>query len=125
MPDQDHSTVEKDGYQLTFYPGFTSRCVVRDATGRETELYRQASTYHLPPGQARPRPSHRLKLQGGRHGQDVTLDISDPSHRIARIVVEFYGEGHVPGGRTSDASVETLTVENSSELCPPNCGSST
>lgn len=120
MADEE-KTITKDGYELTLYPGFASRCVVREAAGGEYELYRQEGPYHLPHGQTKPKNKFQLRLKGGMNKQDVTFDVSDPSHRIKRIVVEFYGEGHQPGLGTEEATVETLEVENDSKLCPPSC----
>lgn len=121
QPTSEEQTVDRDGYQLTFYPGFASRCTIREADGSEHELYRQQEPYRLPPGQTRPRDQHRIRLRGGRRRQDITLDVHDPEHRIARIVVELYGEGHQPGGGSGDQPVETMTVDQDSQTCPPHC----
>lgn len=117
----EEQTVELDGYQLSFYPGFASRCTLRDADGTERELYRQEKPYRLPAGQTRPRTQHRLRLKGGARQQDVTLEIQDPGHRIARIVVELYDQNHQPGGGTGDPTSETLTVSQDAQTCPPSC----
>lgn len=121
MSDHEEQTISSDGYQLTLYPGFASRCTLRDADGTERELYRQEKPYHLPQGQTRPRTRHMLRLQGGQRQQDVTLQIDDPHHRIARITIELYDQNHQPGAGAGGPTAETLTVEQDSETCPPSC----
>ncbi|MBA4157002.1 MAG: hypothetical protein H0X65_05950 [Gemmatimonadetes bacterium] len=121
---KEEETVTKDGYELTFYPGFVSRVTVRGDGGAEHELYKQRNVYHLPKGQAKPRTKHKLRLKGGKKKQNITLDIDDPELRIARITVELYGEDHQPGGgETEDVVVETMEVQNFPKTCPPWCGS--
>jgi hypothetical protein len=121
MADNEEQTVSKDGYELTFYPGFASRCTVRRADGGEVELYRQEQPYRLPGGQTRPRTRHLLRLVGGEQGQNVTLDIDDPEHRIARITIELYDQNHQPGAGRGDPTSEMLTVDQDSITCPPDC----
>lgn len=123
MPKEE--TIKKDGYELTFYPGFASRCTVREADGTEYALYEQdrKKPYHLPPGHTKPDSKHRLKLRGGKKKQDVTIDIDDPELRIAKITIELYDENHMPGTEAEggETSVETFTAENDAKICPPYC----
>lgn len=117
-------TVQKDGYEVTFYEGFASRIVVREPGGAERELFRQSGTFHLPKGQTKPDTRHFLRLKGGRKKQDVTLDINDPELRIAKITVELYPHDvHDAGGDVAAAAAEseTVEVENNPKLCPPHC----
>ena len=101
MADQDANkqasedqTVSKDGYDLTFYPGFASQCRLRTAEGKEVEMYRQTEPYKLPHGQTKPRDRYRIHLKGGAKKQNVTFDVHDPERRVKRIVVELYPEEH-------------------------------
>jgi hypothetical protein len=119
------STVRKDGYEVTFYEGFASRIVVREADGTAHELYRQSGVYRLPTGRKKPDTRHVLRLKGGGKKQDITLDIDDPELRIARITVELYphdvhAEGADPSAE-STSDTETIEVENNPKLCPPHC----
>jgi hypothetical protein len=124
MPDnnQENKTVQKDGYELTFNQAFSSRSVVKGPDGQTIELYRQQGVYHLPSGQSGPPKNYQIVFRGGPQNRNASLDIQDPKNEIARIVVEFYAEGHRPGTGSGDASVETLTVDNDSTNCPPTCG---
>lgn len=118
----EHTTVSRNGYEVTFHPAFSSRCAIRGQEGEEeVELYRQEGVHHLPEGQTRPPVRHEIRLRGGEHGRDIALSVHDPNHHVARIVVELYPAGHVPGAGTADATVETLTVDNDGRTCPPIC----
>lgn len=124
MADQSRKeeTVSKDGYELTFYPGFASRCTVREEDGTEHELYKQTKPYHLPHGRTKPDTKHKLRLKGGKQQQDITFEIHDPELRIARITVELYGKGHQPGGGDEPPeSRETIQILNFPTVCPPTC----
>lgn len=126
QPPREEETVTRDAYELTFYPGFCSRAVVREANGAEHPLYVQTRAYRLPPGQTRPKTRHRLRLRGGRRNQDVTLEIHDPGLRVARIMIELYEEPRRDDARRADDEpVETLTVDNHPKICPPDCDDST
>lgn len=120
MPKEE--TIKKDGYELTFYPGFASRCTVREADGTEYELYKQDKPFHLPPGHTKPDRKHKLTLKGGKKKQDITIDIDDPELRIAKITIELYDENHTPGMGSGGKTAETVTVQNDSQYCPPYCG---
>lgn len=121
MSDPEEQNASKDGYQLDFYPGFLSLCTVRSSGGGEVEVYRQQGTYHLPPGQTRPRSRHRLRFQGGAKGQDVTLEVTDPALRIKKITIELYGDDHVAGSGRESATEDTVTLTNNGTTCPPEC----
>lgn len=123
MPqDPKERTIKKDGYELTFYPGFASRCTVRGADGAEHELYKQDKPYHLPDGHKKPDTKHKLKLKGGKKKQNITIDIDDPELRIAKITIELYDESHEPGMGSGGSAGETFTTENDAQICPPFCG---
>lgn len=117
---REEETVEKDGFDLTFYPAFASRCEITDADGTVHEIYEQSTPYRLPPGQKKPHSRHRLILKGGTRKQDITLDIRDPGLRIARITVELYGEDYHEDGRERDV-FQTMNVPNDPTVCPPHC----
>jgi hypothetical protein len=118
-------TVRKDDYDFTFYPGFASRAVVRRKDGSEVELYKQEKPHKLPDGQTKPDTKHKIKLKGGKHQQDITLDIQDPGLRIARITVELYAvsphNGVDPVSLKNPEGDEEVVVENKSQVCPPTC----
>lgn len=118
----EHATVTKDGYEITIHPAFSSRCSIR-GTGdgaEEKELYRQQGKHVFKNGATHPK-KHVVKIRGGQHNRDLELEIKDPKHQVARITVEFYAEGHEPGGAVQDEPVEMLTVDNFSNTCPPDC----
>lgn len=118
-------TVSKDDYQFTFYPGFASRAVLRRKDGSEVELYKQEKPHKLPDGQKKPDTKHKIKLKGGKHQQDITLDIQDPGLRIARITVELYAVSPHNGveamSLTDGGDDEEVVVENHAQTCPPKC----
>lgn len=123
MPDnnQEDRTIQKDGYELTFNQAFSSHSSVKGPDGQTIELYQQEGVYHLPAGQSGPPKNYQIVFRGGPWNRNVSLNVQDPKNEIARIVVEFYAEGHKPGGNTNDDSVEMLTVDNDSLTCPPHC----
>jgi hypothetical protein len=120
MSQAEEKTVQKDGYELTFYPGFASRATVRNGEG-EVELYKQEETYHLPKGEKKPKTKYRIALKGGKKKQSLTLDVNDPELRVKRITVELYDENHVAGAGEGGETAETLTVDNDPRYCPPYC----
>lgn len=120
MSQDEETTVTRDGYQFTFYPGFVSRCTLTSAQG-DVELYQQEETYRLPAGQTRPNGKHRLTLAGGRKKQNVTLRVEDPEHRIKSITVELYESSTDDAGSREGEGVETITIHNDAKMCPPNC----
>lgn len=123
MADPEERTIRRDGYEITFYPGFASRCAVTAAGQPEVELYRQAKgdPYRLPPGQTRPRDRYRVHLKGGAKKQDVEFAVRDPGLRIKRITVELYGDDHLAGSGADSDTVDTLMLENNADTCPPSC----
>jgi len=119
LPEEEK--VEKDGYTLTFYPGFCSSASVRDQKG-DHELFVQKETFHLPDGEKEPATRHKLRLKGGPNAQDVTLEIHDPHHRIARIRIELYEKPRRDDApRDDDEPTEELEVMNAPKTCPPTC----
>lgn len=124
-PQAQEQTLNKDGYELTFYPGFASRAVVRRKDGSEVELYKQEKPHKLPEGKKKPETKHKLKLKGGKHQHDITLDIQDPGLRIARITVELYAVSPHNGistmSLTDEGENEEVVVINDAVTCPPKC----
>lgn len=120
MPNAEEKTVSKDGYEVTFYPGFASRCTVRNAGG-EVELYSQEVSYNLPNGEKLPKKNFRLSLKGGKRKQDVTLRVEDPERRIKRITVELHDSTPDESGVRETGATEMFEIENDARLCPPKC----
>jgi hypothetical protein len=124
MSQAEEKTVSKDGYEVTFYPGFAGRCSVKNGEG-EVELYRQTETYRLPNGERQPKRNFRLSLKGGKRKQDVTLRVEDPERRIKSITVELYsatpGEDGVRTEGIGGDGTESFTVDNDARTCPPEC----
>lgn len=121
-----HRTVKKDGYELTFYPGFLRKARVESGDGQEVVLYQQKKPYDIRGRDDEPLERFTLRLQGGRSDRDVTLRIDDPKHAIAQIVVRFHREGHdprstPPAADPVAASDETVTFDDFPILCPPVC----
>ncbi len=120
MSQAEERTVKKDGYEVTFYPAFASRCAIRNGDG-EIELYRQEETYRLPDGEKEPKKNFRLSLRGGKRKQDVTLRVDDPERRIKKITVELYPSRHEAGALLDEGDTETFEVDNDARMCPPDC----
>ena len=111
-------TSEKSGFSVTLHPAFASRMVILRDDG-EVEVYRQRKPYNLAGG-GRPR-RHRIRLSGGSSHYDLTLDIDDPNHRIARITIELFGEDHMAGIGARRQIHESIVVEGDALTCPPVC----
>jgi hypothetical protein len=120
MSNAEEKTVSKDGYEVTFYPGFARRCTVGNADG-QVELYSQQESYRLPNGEKLPKKNFRLRLKGGKRKQDVTLRVEDPERRIKRITVELHVSTPDEAGTRESVGTETFEIENDARLCPPNC----
>jgi hypothetical protein len=118
----EHTTQESNGYTITFHPAFSSGSRVRMQDGSEIELHRQNGVHRLTPGQTRPPTEHEIRLRGGPNNRDIVMQIRDPRHHIARIIVELYAEDHEPGWGKDDPIVETLDMKNAGVICPPDCG---
>ena len=84
-------------------------------------MYRQHAPHRFGNGESHPK-KHRIRLQGGRYGRNITIEVDDPDLAVHSITLELYGEGHVAGLGAGDTAVETFTVENDGTTCPPNCG---
>ncbi len=115
----EHRGTTAGGYRFTVHPAFSSRAVLRGTDGGETDSYRQNAVYDLPAGRAESPARHQIRLDGGALARDLGITVDDPKHLVARITVELYGAGHVPG-RNSPV-VQTLTMGNDAILCPPIC----
>ena len=114
-----HTTATHKNYTVTFHPAFASRCVVKGEDG-ECEIYRQNGPHKFQNGDKHPK-KHTITVKGGKWDRDISMEVNDPNHAIASIIVEFYGDGHVPGAGAGDRSVETFVIENDGTTCPPTC----
>lgn len=119
MPDQAEPVAVQLPYQVIVHPAVIRRCTVQPAGGAEREVYRQAQTHRFAPGERHPQ-QHTIRLLGGPHQRDLTLTVDDPLHHVARITVELYPHPRDPMS-PARAPVETLTVENDAQTCPPHC----
>jgi hypothetical protein len=116
-----HTTKEKNNYKVTFHPAFASRCSITSEDG-ECEVYKQDKPHPLN-GKSHPK-KHMIKLQGGKYGRDVTLEISDPKHAIKQIHIELYGDrppGDIGRAAADHPAVETFVADNRAVTCPPDC----
>lgn len=116
-----HETVDKDGYQLTFYPGFVRRCAIHGRDGKAIVLYEQTEVFHLPDGETESLPRSRMHLRGGEQERDFGLTIDDPEHQIARITVELFPPGFQTGGEEEGEIDQTVIIEEHPVKCPPYC----
>jgi hypothetical protein len=118
----EHKTVTKDGYEVTFHPAFASRCSVKThgKNEEERELYKLEGKHVFKNGAKHPK-KHVIKLKGGEHHRDIELVINDPKHHVARVVVEMYPEGFEPGWGGNTRAVETFESVNGVGTCPPDC----
>ena len=110
---------------------------MRDAAGQVTELYRQDTTFCLPPGFKKPWPSSTLEFSRP-DGRRVVLQIEDSHQQIGRIEIHLKDTpgvepglvqrivedpdrllgGDPPPPQESDI---VLIVEDGPVLCPPIC----
>ncbi len=116
----DHHHCSDHGFDVTLHPAFASRCAVRSADGTVKEVYRQDGVFQLR-GKNHPQ-KHCLRIMGGEHGRDLEIEIRDPKHHVARIIVELYPAGRTPGTGLVAQPVETIELENNVATCPPLCG---
>jgi hypothetical protein len=119
-PPPKHETVDKDGYALTFYPGFLSQATVY-VNGQDDVLYQQKVPYPVGDKPDEPLTNYELRLVGGPNDRDFTLLVNDPQHAIAEIVVKLYPKGRKPDLETTPEPDEVLTAANGAMLCPPIC----
>ena len=115
-----HKKVDKDGYALTFYPGFLSRATVK-VDGKDDVLYKQKAPHGVKDQPDEPLKRFELRLQGGPNDRDFTLHVDDPQHAIAEIVVKLYPKHHKPETGESPPPDEVFSAENDAMLCPPIC----
>lgn len=119
-----HEQVDKDGYQLTFYPGFVRQADVRVAGQDPVVLYRQEKPYDIRGKPDQPFKRFMLQLKGGPNDRNVTFHIDDPDHSIAEITVKLYPRGREPGGVRDgggDEPNEVVIVVDDTVFCPPVC----
>lgn len=120
-PPPKHKKVDKDGYELTFYPGFLSKGTVQ-VDGKDDVLYEQKVPHGVKDQPDEPLTRYELRLQGGPNDRDVTLHVHDPKHAVAEIVVKFYPKGYRrPEAAGAPAPDEILSAVNDAILCPPVC----
>ena len=134
-PSNPNGKAEKNGYSARFYPGFVRRLIVRAPDGTETELYKQAETFFLPPGTNKPWPISGLEFVRP-DGRRLVLQIEDPDQQIDRIEIHLKGSGATPPplvGETDGLAAEdpgsppppppgeVLVCEDGAVLCPPWC----
>jgi|GEM_PF-3728268 len=115
-----HRVVEKDGYILTFYPGFLREADVW-VDGQEDVLYKQELPHGIREQEDEPLKRFELKLQGGPNDRNFTLHIDDPQHAIAEIVVKLYPKGRKHEECENPKPEEEFVAKNGAILCPPYC----
>lgn len=114
----DHIKAEDTEFELVVHPAFASRCTVKRNGGAEREIYKQKDVYHL---NGRKRPTkHQIRLKGKGNQRDISFQVDDPNHSIARITVELYAEGHAVNSEDNDTDT-VFTIENDASICPPRC----
>jgi hypothetical protein len=121
---EDHIVKTDDNeYEITFHPAFASRCTIGPKDGEARELFKQSGVHHLNGKSIPKQHTIRLKSKGGGK-RDITIQVDDAAHSVARITVELYEDSHDPTVATSSLNdTDTVfTVENSAILCPPICG---
>lgn len=124
MPDKTppkHRTVDKDGYRLTFYPGFLRKGSVR-VDGEDDVLYEQGPVGHKVKDEPdEPLTRWELRLQGGPNRRNFTLHVDDPHREVAEIVVKLYPKGHRPQAGDDPSPNEEFSAMDGAILCPPIC----
>lgn len=119
-PPPKHKKVDKDGYELTFYPGFLRRATVQ-VDGRDDVLYKQETPHGIKGKPDEPLKRFELRLRGGPNDRNVTLRVDDPKHAVAEIIVKFYPTDHKPEAGEDPPPNEVFSAENDAMLCPPIC----
>lgn len=116
-----HEVVDKDGYRLTFYPGFLRKGTVR-VDGEDDVLYEQGKPHPVKDQPDEPLTHWELRLQGGPNRRNFALHVNDPHREIAEIVVRLYPKGHrAEGGPEEPEPDEEFTAKDGATLCPPYC----
>lgn len=115
-----HKTVDKDGYRLTFYPGFLRKGTVR-VDGQDDVLYEQGVAHPVKDKPDEPLTRWELRLKGGPNKRNFTLHVNDPQREIAEIVVKLYPRGHKAEGAEDSEPDEEFLAKNDAMLCPPIC----
>ncbi len=117
-----HKTIFKDGYELTFYPGFLGRATVTMPGEEMVVLYQQEASHDIRDQPDEPLKEFLLQLSGGEGGRSFALRVDDPEHAIAEIVVRLHPRGHTPGtGVRTERGEEVVVLENHATFCPPLC----
>lgn len=116
-----HATVRKDGYTLTFYPGFLRRGTALVAGGVPEVLYEQTVPYDVRDRPDEPLTRYVLAVEGGPNERSLSLTVDDPEHAVAEIVVRLHPPGFVPGEGTPVTVAEELGFQDNTVLCPPVC----
>lgn len=119
-PPPKHETVEKDGYVLTFYPGFLSKASVL-VDGKDEVLYTQQKPYSIIDQPDEPLTRFELRLEGGPNERNITLHVDDPEHAIAEITVRMYPRDRTLGVGAAPAPNEVFVAVDDAILCPPMC----
>lgn len=119
-PPPKHEKVEKDGYVLTFYPGFLSKASVL-VDGKDDVLYRQEKPHKVKDKPDEPLKRFELRLRGGPNDRNITLHVDDPQHAIAEITIRMYPKGYKPEAGEDPPPDEVFTAANDAILCPPMC----
>ena len=119
-PPPKHEKVEKDGYVLTFYPGFLSKASVL-VDGKDDVLYRQEKPHKVKDKPDEPLKRFELRLRGGPNDRNITLHVDDPRHAIAEITIRMHPKGYKPEAGESPEPDEVFTAANDAILCPPMC----
>ncbi len=118
-PSPSRECGEAEGYRACFYPGFVRRLAVRRGT-EEIVLYDQAGKpFVLPAGEEKPWPCSGVEFTDPS-GREIRLQIDDRHQRIARIEVVFKKDP-AEDGTTGDGDGDTLVVEDTPVVCPPDC----
>jgi hypothetical protein len=115
-----HRTMSHGGYEITFHPAFASRCVVQCEGCDEVEVYKQDKPHKLN-GEKKPK-KHEIAMKGGPNGRDLRISIDDPKHHIYKITLELHPADYDPDLGSESKSVETVTMFNTAQTCPPVCG---
>jgi hypothetical protein len=100
-------------FEISVDPSFASRAMVHGGGMGERELYRQEGVFRLPASALAPAAEHQIRFTGGPGARNLTVQVRDPKHHLARVEVEFYGPSRNGG--------ETGVVGNAATTCPPTC----
>lgn len=115
----DSNPTSSGGSSIVFHPAFVSEVNVTDHGSATRQIYRQTGVHHL--GNRGLPKVHNIRIEGRNESEKIEIRLLDPSHRIANITLEVYGEGKDPFIRNEPPIEKSFTFRGGAVTCPPMC----